>query len=210
MIAIIDYEIGNLGSVLKALKYLKVPVTLTMDYQEIKEAAGIILPGVGAFGEGMENLRSLKLEQLIKEEIAKGKPLLGICLGMQLLFTTSEEDRGITGLSLIAGQVKKFNPDKVGKVPHIGWNQVELVKDDSLFKKLGKEDFYFVHSYYVEPENKEVILGKTVYGSHEFVSVVKQNNIWGIQCHPEKSSRVGLQVLKNFSEVVYDGGYSGN
>jgi len=209
LIAIIDYQIGNLGSIYKALKFLKIPVTLTGDYQEIKDAAGIILPGVGAFGEGMRNLQHLQLADLVISEARKGKPFLGICLGMQLLFSSGEEDGITEGLNLFKGRVRKFNPEKVGKIPHIGWNQIEIVRDDPLFIDSEKENFYFVHGYYVDSLENDIILGKTVYGNQEFVSVVQKDNIWGIQCHPEKSSKVGLRVLKNFSEVVFNAGYSG-
>ncbi|MEJ6951357.1 imidazole glycerol phosphate synthase subunit HisH [Natronospora cellulosivora (SeqCode)] len=202
MIAIIDYDIGNLGSVLKAFKYLNIDAVLTKDVDEIKKADGLVLPGVGAFGEGMRNLRCLGLEKIIKEELAKGKPFLGICLGMQLLFESSEEANQEKGLALIPGAVRKFDPVAVGKIPQIGWNQLELVKDDPLFGELDGEDYYFVHSYYVSPESEEYVLAKTVYGKTVFVSVVKKDNIWGMQCHPEKSSKVGLQTLKNFGEVV--------
>lgn len=210
MIAIIDYEIGNLGSVLKAFSYLDVPVVLTGDSRKIEEAEGLVLPGVGAFGEGMNNLKKLKLVEVIKKEVAAGKPLLGICLGMQLLFDGSEEDPEIEGLGLISGRVKRFKSEIVGKIPHIGWNQVEPVTNDPLFAGLKSNYFYFVHSYYPEPVEEEVVLGKTGYGKQKFASLVKKEKIWGIQCHPEKSSRIGLKMLKNFSEVVFNGDIPGN
>lgn len=203
MIAIIDYGIGNLGSVVKAFNFLEIPVTLTANKDIIEQAEGIVLPGVGAFGEGMANLRKNNMEQLLKKVVDRGTPFLGICLGLQLLFSVSEEDKQAAGLNLINGKVKRFEKEKVGKIPHMGWNQVELQSKDPLFEGFKKNyNFYFVHSYYVEPKDKEVILGKTTYGKQEFVSVVKKDNIWGIQCHPEKSSQIGLKVLQNFSEVV--------
>lgn len=203
MIVIIDYGIGNLGSVVKAFNYLKVPVTLTSDKQEIKNAKGVVLPGVGAFGEGMKNLKESQLDQLIIDIVNEGKPFLGICLGLQLLFTSSEEESNVSGLDLIAGKVKKFSNTKVNKIPHMGWNQLELESEDQLFQGISRpRNFYFVHSYYVDPVDEDVILAKTVYGREEFTSVVRRDNVWGIQCHPEKSSKTGLKFLENFSEVV--------
>jgi len=203
---VIDYGVGNLGSVLKAFNYLNVPVKLTDNCQEIREAKGVVLPGVGAFGSGMGNLINFHLKETIVEIINKGKPFLGICLGLQLLFTSSDEAPGIKGLDIIKGQVKKFDIEKVNKIPHMGWNQVKLNQEDLLFKNFSRDqNFYFVHSYYVNPEDSELILGETEYGSQEFVSVIRKNNLWGLQCHPEKSSEIGLKVLKNFSEVALNG-----
>lgn len=210
MIVVIDYDIGNLASVVKAFEYLNVPVKLSSDYRDLAEASGIVLPGVGAFGEGMENLRNLKLEKGIIEEVKTGKPFFGICLGMQLLFTSSEEDQGVAGLGLIEGEVKLFDRNRVGKVPHIGWNQVEVTKKDPVFTGLSGENFYFVHSYYVEPVQDDVVLGKTDYGNQTFAAVVRKGNIWGMQCHPEKSSQLGLSVLKNFSGVVLNANNTSN
>lgn len=210
MIAIIDYDIGNLGSVLKAFRYLGLEARLTRDFNDLRRAAGIILPGVGAFGQGMCNLREMGFEPVIKDEIAGGKPFFGICLGMQLLLDGSEEAEGIQGLGLIPGLVKKFNRSKVGKIPHMGWNQIEIVKQDPVFSGLSGENFYFVHSFYASPETENNIVGKTRYGDTEFASVVRKENVWGMQCHPEKSSKLGLKVLKNFSEVVYGGDNTGN
>ena len=203
MITIIDYGIGNLGSVVKAFEYLEIPVELTDNKEKIRKAEAVVLPGVGAFGEGMRNLRKDDLDKVIYEVVEKGVPFLGICLGLQLLFTSSEEDKDIEGLNLLKGKVEKFDKNKVGKIPHMGWNQVKLQKDDPLFNGFTRDrNFYFVHSYYVSPEEKEVILGKTDYGKKEFVSVIRNKNIWGIQCHPEKSSKIGLRVLENFKEIV--------
>lgn len=210
MITVIDYDIGNLGSVIKAFDYLEIEVKLTSNPEEIKTAEGIILPGVGAFREGMENLLRLGFEKVIKDEVAKGKPFFGICLGMQLLFDSSEEDPGVSGLSLIPGRVVRFKQEEVGKIPQIGWNQLELVQDDPIFSELDKEYFYFVHSYYVQPDNEKYIVTQTGYGSRSFPSVVRKDNVWGMQCHPEKSSQAGLQVLKKFSEVVVCGSNTGN
>ncbi|AZO96276.1 imidazole glycerol phosphate synthase subunit HisH [Halocella sp. SP3-1] len=210
MIVVIDYDIGNLASVVKAFEYLNVPVKLSSDYRALAEASGIVLPGVGAFGEGMENLKRLKLEKRIIEEVRTGKPFFGICLGMQLLFSSSEECQETAGLGLIEGEVKLFDRNKVGKVPHIGWNQVEIIKKDQVFDGLNGENFYFVHSYYVKPVRDDVILGKTNYGNQTFAAVVRRDNVWGMQCHPEKSSQVGLSVLRNFSGVVLNANNSSN
>ncbi len=203
MLVIIDYGLGNLGSVVNAFNYLDIEVQLSNKEKDINDATGIILPGVGAFGEGMKNLRKLKLDKLIINNVKEGKPLLGICLGLQLLFTSSQEDPDIKGLNLLAGSVEKFDNQYINKIPHIGWNQIELNRDDPLFAGITRPgNFYFVHSYYVVPEDSNYILGKTVYSNKEFTSVVRKDNIWGIQCHPEKSSKSGLRFLKNFSEVV--------
>ncbi|HLV08779.1 MAG TPA: imidazole glycerol phosphate synthase subunit HisH [Halanaerobiales bacterium] len=210
MIAVIDYELGNTGSVVKAFKYLGFPVCLTADFQEIQRADRIVLPGVGAFGEGMENLRNRGLEKIIRDEINKGKLFFGICLGMQLLLTKSEEEENIKGLNLINGQVRRFKGSRVGKVPQIGWNQVNLLREDLVFRGIKKDYLYFVHSYFVEPAEKSCILGLTNYGKETFASIIRKDNIWGMQCHPEKSGKTGLQILKNFGEVVYNGNYTGN
>jgi len=210
MIAIIDYDIGNLGSVVKAFKYLNIEVVLTRDYEDIKRSDGIILPGVGAFGEGMNNLRKMGFEEVIMEEVAAGKPFFGICLGMQLLLDKSAEASDIPGLGLIPGEVVKFEKEKVGKIPHMGWNQVELVKDDPVFQDLSGKYYYFVHSYYVAPKSDNYVLAKTQYGQTDFASVVRKDNVWGMQCHPEKSSTSGLQTLRNFCEVVNSGNNSSN
>ncbi|MFP4661060.1 MAG: imidazole glycerol phosphate synthase subunit HisH [Halanaerobiales bacterium] len=210
MIALIDYDIGNLGSVYKAFKYLDIDVVLTRDTEDIKKADGIVLPGVGAFGEGMLNLRRMGFEDVIMEEVAQGKPFFGICLGMQLLFEKSAEADDVSGLGLIPGEVVKFQKEKVGKIPHMGWNQVEIICEDPIFKGLNGKNYYFVHSFYVVPEDKKYIVAQTEYGKTGFASVVRKDNVWGMQCHPEKSSKVGLQTLKNFCEVVYSGNNSSN
>ncbi|ACL68983.1 imidazole glycerol phosphate synthase subunit HisH [Halothermothrix orenii] len=203
MIVVIDYGIGNLGSVVKAFKYLGVPVKLTASPDEIREADGIVLPGVGAFGHGVENLEKYNLKRVIRELIEEGKPFLGICLGMQLLFSGSEEAPGVRGLGIIKGIVQKFDPSNVGKIPHIGWNKVNIIKEDPLFYNLNTSPYlYFVHSFFARTSEGDNIIGETCYGKQRFVSVVRSNNAWEIQGHPEKSSRTGLKILQNFSEVV--------
>jgi len=213
MIVVIDYEMGNLRSVSKALESVGAEVKVTNNPKDIVSAEAIVLPGVGAFRKGMENLEKSGIVPELFESIKKDKPFLGICLGLQLLFTESEEHGTSRGLNIIKGNVKKFTPDvnpalvhKSGvKIPHMGWNQLRYQKTEDrrqIFKGIPEESyFYFVHSYYVEPENKNVIAATTQYGI-DFVSAINQNNIWGVQFHPEKSSDLGLKILKNFVELT--------
>lgn len=202
MIAVIDYGIGNLASVINAFNRLKIPAKISSDPREIKKASALILPGVGAAGEGMKNLKEKNLDKLLVAEINRGKPFLGICLGMQLLFENSEEgDVGCLGI--IKGTVLKFNKEK--KVPQIGWNQIKVkspkLKVKSLFRNIPNNSyFYFVNSYYCEPVDKSVIAAETVYGEN-FPSVVMQDNIVATQFHPEKSGKVGMQYLKNWRSL---------
>lgn len=217
-IAVVDYGLGNLKSVAKALESAGAKVKVTHNLSEINSSCALVLPGVGAFKRAMENLNELDLTGAILQTIKTGKPFLGVCLGLQLLFTESEEHGRHRGLDVIKGQVKKIAPGV--KIPHMGWNNIEIrstvhgprstekksqivgagpsVHPQSLFN--GVPDgayFYFVHSYYVEPQDKSVIAAVTEYGQ-EFVSAVHQDNIWGVQFHPEKSADLGLKVLKNF------------
>ncbi len=196
MIAIIDYGLGNLGSVKNALDTLQVESIVTSDKQQIEKSDGIIFPGVGAAGVGMKNLRQSGLDKIIKEEIKKNKPFLGICLGMQLLFSYSEEN-DTECLNIISGQVRKF--DIQLKIPHIGWNQVKV---QSLFSNIPDNNyFYFVHSYYCDPADKTIVSAQTDYGI-PFCSAIQKNNIYATQFHPEKSGQLGLQLLKTFSQTV--------
>lgn len=199
MISIIDYGMGNLRSVEKALLYLGFKAKITSASKDILNADAIILPGVGAFSEAMKNLERLKIKESILKSLKNGKPFLGICLGMQLLFTESEEFGKTLGLNIILGKVKKF-PKKL-KTPHLGWNQIEFESNSKLLKGISNYSFvYFVHSYYVEPEDKKVILAKTNYGI-KFTSMIAKENIFGCQFHPEKSQDVGLKILKNFGSM---------
>lgn len=201
MIAIIDYGIGNVASVKNALDALGVANQLTNNVSLIKKADALILPGVGAAQTGMKNLKKRKLDDIIRREIQKGKPFLGICLGMQLLFTESEEGN-TKCLGIIDGKVKKFKTEL--KIPQIGWNQVKQ-KTNTLFKDIPNNSyFYFVHSYYCEPKDKKYSVATTKYGE-SFCSVIQKNNIIATQFHPEKSSDVGLQLLKNFAEIALKG-----
>ena len=199
MIVIIDYGLGNLGSVKNALDKLGVDSMVSKSVKDIEKATGLVLPGVGSATEGMKNLRKSGLNKVILKQIKLKKPILGICLGMQLLFFLSEEGN-TECLNVIEGKVKKFN-NKL-KVPQIGWNQVKQ-KPSKLF--LGIKDksyFYFVHSYYCQASEEKIIRGSTDYGIN-FTSVIEDKNIFGVQFHPEKSGENGLKLLKNFVDIVY-------
>ncbi|WP_455716550.1 imidazole glycerol phosphate synthase subunit HisH [Anaerosporobacter sp.] len=201
MIAIIDYDAGNLKSVEKALQYLGEEVVITRNHDEIKKADKVILPGVGAFGDAMEKLHHYQLVDTIKEVVAKKTPLLGICLGLQLLFERSDETKGVEGLSILKGEIVRI-PDKEGiKIPHIGWNSLLFTKDSKLFKGLEQDSYvYFVHSYYLRAENKEDVAATTEYSTTLDVAV-EADNVYACQFHPEKSGDVGLTILKNFANI---------
>jgi len=199
MIGIIDYKLNNLRSVQKAFEKVGAAAFISSDARELSQAEKLVLPGVGAFGAAMENINTLGLYPVIRRHVDAGKPLIGICLGMQLLFTRSCELGMHDGLNLIEGDVRLF-PGTV-KIPHIGWNQVEIQGQSALMKSVKDKSFvYFVHSYYAVPKEK-VAIATTEYGFH-FTSVVQQGNVFGIQFHPEKSQVAGLQMLKNFSEMA--------
>ena len=202
MIAIIDYGMGNLKNVKKGFEKVGYEAQITDQAEDILAADGVVLPGVGAFKDAMNNLKEAELIEVIQETINKGKPFLGICLGLQLLFTESEEFGLTSGLDIIKGRVVKF-PDYLDlKVPQIGWNELNLKQDTKLYQGLEGEIYqYFVHSYYVAPEDKSVIATTTDYGI-EFVSSIVKDNIYAVQFHPEKSSQQGLQILKNFGEIT--------
>lgn len=198
MIGIVDYHLNNLRSVQKAFEKAGAESFLSDDPGRLRTADKLVLPGVGAFGQAMENIRTLGLLPMLKEHSASGKPLLGICLGMQLLFEKSFELGEFEGLGLLRGTVQQF-PSTV-KVPHMGWNQIEIVHASPLLKDVVENSFvYFVHSYFVVPDD-DVTLAKTEYGSR-FSSIVQQQNVFGIQFHPEKSQSTGLQLLKNFAGI---------
>lgn len=201
MINIIDYGLGNLGSVKNALDKIGVDSQISKSVSAIKNADGLILPGVGAAGEGMKNLKERGLDMVIKREVFNGKPILGICLGMQLLMSRSEEGN-VDCLDIIDGIVKKFTVSL--KVPQIGWNTVKNGKDSQLFVDIPENSyFYFVHSYYCSPTDKKSVIGNTQYGK-PFCSVFQRNNVFGVQFHPEKSGENGLKMLKNFTNIVYE------
>ena len=208
MIAVIDYGMGNLRSVQKSLEFVGAKVIVTHDPDLILNANSVVLPGVGAFKACMANLKKLKLVDPIRKFIDGGKPFLGICLGLQVLFEESEEYGPVAGLGILPGKVVKF-PDgssetKNGrpiKIPHMGWNQIKVKKNVPLFRGVGDAPyFYFVHSYYVVPEDQNMIATVTNYGV-EFVSGIQHKNIYAFQFHPEKSQTLGLSILERFSNL---------
>ena len=201
MIAILDYEMGNIASIRNMLKKLGHDSILTAKPAEIESASSLILPGVGAFDSGMTNLAERGLISLIKKRAVEDKiPILGICLGMQLLASGSEEGR-LKGLELIPARVKKFSPSAERKVPHMGWNKVKTSQTNPLFSETENDPrFYFVHSYYFDCQNEKDIIGTTEYGE-VFTSAVCRNNIYGVQFHPEKSHKFGLSLLANFAHL---------
>lgn len=201
MIAVIDYDAGNIMSVCKALDYIGAEHVLTRDADRIIEADRLILPGVGAFGDAMDNLGRFGLVPVLKDYARSGKLFLGICLGMQLLFEKSEETPGIEGLGLLKGECLRFPEDKGLKIPQIGWNSLKFPRKTALFSGLNEDAFvYFVHSYYVNAFNSEDVAATSDYGI-TFHAAVESGNIFGCQFHPEKSSEVGLRILKNFVSV---------
>lgn len=205
MIAIIDYDAGNLRSVEKALEALGQQVIVTKDAETIRQAEKVILPGVGAFGDAMANLQRLGLVEVIRETAASGKPFLGICLGLQLLFEDSDETPGVPGLGILRGHIKRI-PEQSGlKVPHMGWNNLELHHDGALFRGLPEHPYvYFVHSYYLEAEDPDIVTATAEYGVTIHASV-QSGNLFACQFHPEKSSQIGLAILKNFAELPEKG-----
>ena len=201
MIAIIDYDAGNIKSVEKALLSIGETPVLTRDPEVILQADHIILPGVGSFGDAMENLNKFGLIDVIHEAINRKIPFLGICLGLQLLFESSEEAPGVAGLGILKGKILRI-PERAGlKIPHMGWNSLHLEHDGRLFRGIEENAYvYFVHSYYLQAKEKEIVKASTEYSTHIHASV-EQGNIFACQFHPEKSSDVGLHILKNFVEL---------
>ncbi len=201
MIAIIDYDAGNLKSVEKALLALGQEVAVTRDPAVILAADKVILPGVGAFGEAMERLHEYGLVEVIRQVVANGTPFLGICLGLQLMFDSSEESPGVEGLGLLKGQILRI-PDAPGlKIPHMGWNSLEITPGARLYQGIENGAYvYFVHSYYLKAEDLSIIAATTDYSTCIHASV-EAGNVFACQFHPEKSGEVGLQILKNFAEL---------
>ena len=204
MTAIIDYDAGTLKSVEKALKYLGEESIVTRDFREILKADKVILPGVGAFGVAMEQLKKFELDKVIHEVIDRQTPFLGICLGLQLLFEGSEENSGVEGLGVLKGKILKI-PDRPGlKIPHIGWNSLHLQNQGRLFEGVAEGAFvYFVHSFYLKAEHEEIVKASTEYSVNIHASV-EQDRVFACQFHPEKSSSVGLQILQNFTRTGED------
>lgn len=200
MIAIIDYKAGNLFSVKNAFDKLGVDAIITSDVDVIKNADKLLLPGVGAFENAMNHLQELKLDKLIVDEVKSGKPFLGICLGMQLLFNSSEEYGYHEGLNILDGKIIHFNFKHALKVPHMGWNSITNCKDTKLFFNLENQFVYFVHSYHLVTENKDYKKIMTNYG-YDFCSAIEYENIFATQFHPEKSGEVGLSILNKFSKL---------
>jgi len=205
-IAIVDYGMGNRRSVEKALEHVGVRASISGDPERLREAGGLILPGVGAFPRAMANLRELGLEQLLRERVAAGTPVLGICLGMQLAFDSSSELGGAQGLGIVPGEVRVLRAGTL-KLPHIGWNEVRLQRADSplLAELPSRCAFYHVHSYAPVPADGEDVLGTAEYGE-PFATAVQRGSFFGVQFHPEKSSAAGLRLLANFARVCLAAG----
>lgn len=202
MIAVIDYDAGNIKSVEKALIYLGEEVKITREKEEILSADGVILPGVGAFGDAMEKLHAYGLVEVIREVVSRKIPFLGICLGLQLMFESSEETPDVEGLHLLDGRIRRI-PSALGlKIPHIGWNDLTFPNAGRLFQGIEEHAYvYFVHSYYLEATDSAIVTATTEYGTLIHASVEK-DNIFACQFHPEKSSRTGLKILQNFVEIT--------
>lgn len=202
MIAIIDYDAGNIKSVEKALQYLGEEVIITREAEVILNADGVILPGVGAFGDAMDKLNRYGLTEVIHQYVETGKPFLGICLGLQLLFEESEESPRVRGLHLLDGKIVRIPAENGLKVPHIGWNDLSFPREGKLFRGLKEHSYvYFVHSFYLQAEEEQVVTATAEYGVNIHASVEK-GNVFACQFHPEKSSEVGMQILRNFIELT--------
>lgn len=203
MIAIIDYGAGNLQSVVKALNYIDCKCEITNDINTILNADGAIMPGVGSFEDAMNSMTACGADKAIKEFVATGKPFLGICLGLQLLFASSEESPGAKGLALLDGTITKIpNDNGKLKIPHMGWNSLDIKKRDGLFKGIEDNPYvYFVHSYFLTATDKSIVSSQTQYGTTIDASVAYKN-IMATQFHPEKSGKVGLQILRNFADMA--------
>ncbi|MBV6626749.1 MAG: imidazole glycerol phosphate synthase subunit HisH [Rivularia sp. (in: Bacteria)] len=203
VIAVIDYDMGNLHSVCKALEKAGATPKVTSSSKDLERSSAIVLPGVGAFDPAMQNLRTRGLIEPIKNVVASGKPFLGICLGMQILFESSEE--GVeNGLGIIKGKVKRFRTESEIRIPHMGWNQLEITQPRSLlWEHLPPQPWvYFVHSFYVDPVEKKVNAATVTHGSQTVTAAIAYDNVTAVQFHPEKSSNVGLQILSNFVSQV--------
>src|ERR671920_1228795 len=195
-IAVVDYDAGNTLSVTRALENVGAVVELTQDPALVAAADAVVLPGVGAFGDCMRKLRDRGMDEACGEAFVSGKPFLGVCVALQVVFGASEESPGVEGLGLIPGGVVRFGGDDL-KIPHIGWNELCVVRDHPVFRGLDGEAFYFVHSYYPEPEETEDLIGETEYGTR-FCAAAGRGNLVAVQFHPEKSSRAGLTLYENF------------
>ncbi len=202
MIAVIDYGAGNLQSVIKAFHYIGCDVRVTADKDELKSASAAVLPGVGAFGDSMRCLKNSGMVNPALDFIESGKPFLGICLGLQLLFEGSEESPGVNGLGVLQGKIARIPAETGLKIPHIGWNSLTIKKPEGLFRNLEPNPYvYFVHSYYLKATDPQVVSSTTEYGVQIDASVQK-GNLFATQFHPEKSGKTGLQMLKNFVSLI--------
>ena len=201
MIGIIDYDAGNIRSVEKALSYLGEKTVVSRNPQTLKNADKVILPGVGSFGQAMENLHRYELVPVIQDMIKEGKPFLGICLGLQLLFESSEESPGVEGLGILKGKILKIPSSPGLKIPHMGWNSLQLQNNGRLYRNIPQDTYvYFVHSYYLQAREPEIVKAVTEY-STEIHASVEKDNVFACQFHPEKSGKYGLEILKNFAEL---------
>lgn len=201
MISIIDYDAGNIKSVEKALQYLGKEAIITRDKDIILESSHVILPGVGSFGDAMGKIREYKLENVIYDVVDKKIPFLGICLGLQLLYETSEESEGVTGLGVLEGNITKIPKQGDLKIPHMGWNSLDITPKAKLFEGIENHPYvYFVHSYYLQAKREEEVAATVEYGVHIHASV-ERGNVFACQFHPEKSSTVGLKILENFVKL---------
>ena len=201
MIGIIDYDAGNIRSVEKALSYLGEKTVVSRNPETLKNADKVILPGVGSFGQAMENLHRYELVPVIQDMIKAGKPFLGICLGLQLLFESSEESPGVEGLGILKGKILKIPPSPGLKIPHMGWNSLQLQNNGRLYRNIPQDTYvYFVHSYYLQAREPEIVKAVTEY-STEIHASVEKDNVFACQFHPEKSGKYGLEILKNFAEL---------
>lgn len=198
MITIIDYGMANLGSVRKAFENVGAEVRISSRPEDLRNSSHIVLPGVGAFGDAMKNIRAIGMDEAIREAIREGIPFLGICLGLQVLFTEGEEKGIHRGLDILPGRVRRFTE---GLVPQIGWNQAHIQRDDPLMEGIPDHSyFYFVHSYYVDPEDSRDVIAETDYYIN-YASIAGRGRVWGVQFHPEKSQEKGLRILRNFAGI---------
>ena len=201
MTAVIDYDAGNIRSVEKAFNFLGHETIVTRDRDILLGADKVILPGVGSFGDAMDKLNNYKLVPVIEEICQKKTPFMGICLGLQLLFKSSEESKGVSGLGILDGEIVRFSDEFGLKIPHIGWNSLEISKDGRLFNDISNQSYvYFVHSYYLKAQDEAIVKAKSEYGNIIHASVEK-DNIFACQFHPEKSGEVGLKILSNFANL---------
>lgn len=203
MIVIIDYGMGNLKSVSNALEQIGIEYIVSSDKNEIINADGIILPGVGAFKDAMDNLKKRELVNIIRQKVKMGYPILGICLGMQMLYDEGDEGRVTEGLGLLKGKIKLMNPIEKVKIPHIGWNRLDIKRNHKILSGLSKEAYvYFVHSYMAIETKAEEVIASSEYGGIEIPALVGRKNVLGAQFHPEKSGYEGLSILKRFGEMI--------